>query len=93
MYKPYCHNIYSKNQYEIYWNTCFKDLMSGLLDAGPAIEFCTIVFASDLELPGFPTRNSGIRSSIHTTIIKTFSRKAVFLAMLAPIFILSKRRS
>jgi hypothetical protein len=41
----------------------------------------TIVLANDLELPGLPTRNIGILSSIHTIIMNTFSFKAWFFAI------------
>jgi len=43
--------------------------------------------ARDFELPGLPTKNSGILSSIQTTIMNTFSRKAALLAMFCPSFI------
>ena len=49
--------------------------------------------AKDLELPGFPTRNSGIFSSIQTTIIKTFSRKALLRATFCGITMLFKNTS
>jgi len=39
----------------------------------PCMASATILLASDLELPGLPTRNSGIRSSMHITIMNTFS--------------------
>jgi hypothetical protein len=38
-------------------------------------------FAKDLELPGLPTTNNGMRNSVQTAIMKTFSLRAVFLAM------------
>ena len=50
-------------------------------------------FARDLELPGLPTRKRGIRSSMQIAIIKTFSRRAAFLAMLGPRVILSSSTS
>ena len=50
-------------------------------------------FARDLELPGLPTRKRGIRNSMQIAIIKTFSRRAAFLAMLGPRVILSSSTS
>ena len=50
-------------------------------------------FARDLELPGFPTRKRGIRSSIHIAIMKTFSWRAAFLAMFGPRDMLSSSAS
>ena len=49
--------------------------------------------ANDLELPGFPTKKSGIFSSIQTTIINTFSLKAVLRAMFGGIFMLFRNTS
>ena len=64
--------------------TCLKVLKSSDLAASPCMLSATTVLAKDLELPGLPTTNSGILSSTHTTIMNTFSLKAVFLAMLGP---------
>ena len=52
-----------------------------------------MAFASDLELPGFPTRNSGILRSMHTAIINTFSLRAALRAMFSPNTILSSNTS
>ena len=54
--------------------------------AAPCMLVLTTSLARDLELPGFPTTKSGIRSSMHITIINTFSLKAMFRAMLGPSF-------
>ena len=59
----------------------FEKVMFGL---PPSILSATTVLASDLELPGLPTTNKGILSSIHTTIINTFSLKASLQAMFGP---------
>lgn len=64
--------------------TCLKFLNSLDLAASPCMLSATTVLAKDLELPGFPTTNSGILSSMHTTIMNTFSLRAVFRAMLRP---------
>jgi len=64
--------------------TCLKVLKRSDLEASPSMLSATTVLARDLELPGLPTTNSGILSSIHTTIINTFSLKAVLRAMLRP---------
>ena len=50
-------------------------------------------FARDLELPGLPTRKRGIRNSMQIAIIKTFSLRAAFLAMLGPKVMLSSSTS
>ena len=68
----------------LYVLTCLKVLNSSDLAASPCILSATTVFARDLELPGLPTTNSGILSSMHTTIMNTFSLKAVLRAMLGP---------
>lgn len=75
------------------WLTCFKHFSKSLVDDCPRIELATMVLAKDLELPGFPTRNNGILSSMHTVIMKTFSRRAAFFAMLGPKTILSSSAS
>ena len=67
--------------------------MNSLSESLPIIESATIDFASDLELPGLPTRNKGILNSIHMAIINTFSLRAAFLAILGPSFILSNKMS
>ena len=66
--------------------TCFNFLHNALEDEGPCIEFATIDFASDFELPGFPITNRGIFNSMHTNIIKTFSLRATLRAMLLGMF-------
>ncbi len=66
--------------------TCLKVLKSSDLAASPCMLSATTVLARDFELPGLPTTNNGILSSMHTTIMNTFSLKAVFLAMLGPSF-------
>jgi len=68
-------------------------LKSGYLALFPCMASDTMVFASDLELPGFPTRKRGILSSMQTTIMNTFSFKAVFLAMFFSKLTLSKTTS
>ena len=65
-------------------STCLKVLNSLDLAASPCMLSATTVLASDLELPGLPTTNSGILSSMQTTIMNTFSLRAVFRAMLGP---------
>lgn len=71
-------NISNKNEI---MSTCLKFRNSGETDEFPCIISATMVFASDFELPGLPTRNRGIRSSIETTIMNTFSLRALFFAM------------
>ena len=66
--------------------TCFSFLHSLLDDDAPCIEFSIIDFARDFELPGFPITNRGIFSSIHTSIIKTFSLRATLRAMFLGMF-------
>ena len=66
--------------------TCLNVLKRSDLEASPSMLSVTTVLASDLELPGLPTTNNGILSSIHTTIMNTFSLKAVLRAMLSPSF-------
>ena len=61
--------------------TFLNSLSLSLVDSSPCIEFETIDFARDFELPGFPTRKRGIRSSMHITIINTFSLRAALRAM------------
>ena len=73
--------------------TCLNPLSSSELDAPPCMEVCTMDLARDLELPGLPTRKSGIRSSMQIAIIKTFSRRAAFLAMFGPRVMLSSSTS
>ena len=73
--------------------TSLNDLNSEFFEDFPFIELAMIDFASDFELPGLPTRNKGIRKSIHTAIINTFSFSAEFLAMFFPSSILSSRTS
>ena len=63
--------------------TCLKFLNKAECEDFPCMLSRTIVFARDLELPGFPTTNNGILSSMQITIMKTFSPRAVFLAMLS----------
>ena len=49
--------------------------------------------AKDLELPGLPTKKRGIRSSMHTAIMKMFSLRAAFRAMFGPRVMLSNSTS
>ena len=75
-------------------HTCLNSFIKFVSDAVlPNMESDTIDLASDLELPGLPTKKRGILNSIHIAIIKTFSLRAAFLAMLGPSFILSNRTS
>ena len=78
---------------QLFVATSFNSFSSGLSEDLPNIESATIDFARDFELPGFPTRNSGILSSIQTAIMNTFSLRAAFLAMLGPSFIFPRRTS
>ena len=48
------------------------------------MDLATMDFAKDFELPGFPTTNSGILSSMHTAIMNTFSLRAALRAMFGP---------
>lgn len=73
--------------------TSFRDLRNSDSEFGPFNELRITDFANDFELPGLPTRNRGIRNEMQTTIIKTFSRRALFLAIFLPNFILSKNTS
>lgn len=73
--------INMSNKNEEFLSTCLKFRNTGEADEFPCIISATMVFASDFELPGLPTRNSGIRSSIETTIMNTFSLRALFFAM------------
>lgn len=66
--------------------TCFRHLKRIESESRPCIFWSRILFESDFELPGFPTRNRGIRSSTQTTIMKKFSLKARFWAILSLIF-------
>ena len=74
-------------------HTSFSFRNNPVSELGPFIEFIIIDFAKDLELPGFPIRNSGILRLIHTTIINTFSCRAEFLAIFSPSFMLSSKTS
>ena len=67
-----------------YLLTALNVLKRSDLAAFPCIASATMVLARDFELPGLPTRNSGIRFSMHTTIMKMFSFKAWFLAIFGP---------
>lgn len=69
---------------------CFSKLLD---DPAPCIEEVTMLFARDLELPGFPMMNRGILSSMQITIMKTFSLSATLCAMLGPTSILARRAS
>ena len=73
--------------------TSLKSFKSSDSDVLPSIESATIDLARDFELPGFPTRKSGIRNSMQITIMNTFSRRAAFLAILDPNFMLPRRTS
>ena len=73
--------------------TCLKDLSRSLLEAWPCIELATMALASDLELPGLPTRKSGILKSTQMAIMKMFSLKAALRAMFLPNSILSNSTS
>lgn len=61
--------------------TCLKFRNICETDDVPCMISATMVFARDLELPGFPTKKRGIRSSMETTIMNTFSLRALFFAM------------
>ena len=84
--EPY--SLLKKNSLYIrnHTSTCLNVLKRADLEASPSMLSVTTVLASDLELPGLPTTNNGILSSIHTTIMNTFSLKAVLRAMLSPSF-------
>ena len=70
--------------YDDYSPTCFKFLNNSLREF-PAFMLVDITsFAKDFELPGLPTTNNGIRNSVQIAIIKTFSLKAIFLAIFCP---------
>ena len=73
--------------------TSLKSFNNAFWERFPHIESAMIDFASDLELPGFPTRKRGILSSMHTAIMNIFSRRAAFLAIFIPIFMLSSSTS
>ena len=73
--------------------TCLKCWNNEFDDAAPCIESATMDLAKDLELPGFPTKKSGIFNSIQTTIINTFSLKAALQATKGGIFMLRKNTS
>ena len=77
----------------LFYFTCLNPRSSSELEVVPCIEACTMDFARDLELPGLPTRKRGIRSSMQTAIMKTFSLRAAFLAMFGPRVILSSSTS
>ena len=79
--------------YKISTLTCLNPLSSSELEAVPCMEVCTIDLARDFELPGLPTRNRGIRNSMQIAIMKTFSRRAAFLAMFGPRIMLSRSTS
>ena len=74
-------------------STCLSCLNSSLWADVPCIASDTMVFAKDLDDPGLPTRNSGIRSSMHTTIINTFSFRAWLRAILSSSLTLSSKMS
>ncbi len=61
--------------------TCLSFLKSSDPDASPCIDFEMTVLARDFELPGLPTKNRGMRSSMQINIMKTFSLRALFRAM------------
>lgn len=61
--------------------TCLKFRNICETDDVPCMISATMVFARDLELPGFPTKKRGIRSSMEITIMNTFSLRALFFAM------------
>lgn len=69
--------------YSYTWPTCLRLLKRDESESRPCMLWSRIVLDRDFELPGFPTRNNGIRSSTHTTIMKKFSLKARFFAMLS----------
>ena len=62
--------------------TLFRALKSPEPDVGPSMASATMVLASDFDVPGLPMINNGIRSSIQTTIMKTFSFNAALHAIL-----------
>lgn len=78
--------------YIVYF-TCLKFWNNDDDEAAPCIESATMDLARDLELPGFPTKKSGIFSSMQTTIINTFSLKAVLRAIFGGSFMLFKNTS
>ena len=65
-------------------DTCLNVLKSCDRAASPCMLSWTTVLANDLELPGLPTTNKGILSSMQITIMKTFSLSAVLRAMFGP---------
>ena len=89
---PSCMVMKLAELYQFYF-TCLNPRSSSELEAVPCMEACTMDFARDLELPGLPTRKSGIRSSMQIAIMKTFSLRAAFLAMFGPRVILSSSTS
>ena len=82
-----------KKKLNQFYFTCLNPRSSSDLEAVPCMEAWTMDFARDLELPGFPTRKRGIRSSMQIAIMKTFSLRAAFLAMFGPRVILSSSTS
>ena len=72
------------NKYSSINRTSLKCFNSSFSDALPCIESATMDLARVFELPGLPTRKSGILSSMEMVIMNTFSLRAAFLAMLRP---------
>ena len=80
----YCYYRYRLISTLCFGLTCLNILKRSDLDLAPCMLSATTVLARDFELPGFPTTNNGILSSMHTTIINTFSLRASLRAMLGP---------
>ena len=76
-----CQISYKNFKGAVYSGTCFKFLNISLSEL-PAFMLVDITsFAKDLELPGLPTTNNGMRSSVQIAIINTFSLRGIFLAI------------
>lgn len=73
--------------------TCLKFRNICETDDVPCMISATMVFARDLELPGFPTKKRGIRSSMETTIMNTFSLRALFFAIFLSKLTFSRKTS
>ncbi len=73
--------------------TSLNSFSNSEFDVCPRIDEATTDLARDLELPGFPTRKRGILSSMQIVIMKMFSLRAAFRAMLWPSSMLSKSTS
>lgn len=73
--------------------TCLKFRNICETDDVPCMISATMVFARDLELPGFPTKKRGIRSSMEITIMNTFSLRALFFAIFLSKLTFSRKTS